>query len=83
MIEGSNLLKMVQEKLAEKEEVIREQHRQIEDLQKKLAEAGDTAESEAVILEQMQQLMELTEKLEQAEAKGKEDALALEEKEEV
>ncbi|MCC6546135.1 hypothetical protein IT570_03115 [Candidatus Sumerlaeota bacterium] len=84
MIEGSNLLKMVQEKLAEKEEVIHEQQRQIEELQKSLESQGDgTGESEAVIREQMEQLLEMTEKLEKAEAKAKEDEQALQEKEEV
>jgi len=65
-MEGSNLLRLVQEKLSEKEEIIHEQQRQITELQERLGTAEPRAavlaealqEKDAVIREMMQQVEE-------------------------
>lgn len=74
--DSNNLLKLIREKLAEKEEIIHEQQRQIADLERRLAEASgsgggtsaeESEEKDALIMEQMTQINDLTEKLTAAE----------------
>ncbi len=63
--ERGNLLKMIQEKLTEKEEIIAEQQQQINDLEEKLRNAGgessDDSDTDEVIRVQMEQIIELQE----------------------
>lgn len=87
MFEGSNLLKLVQEKLAEKEEIIHEQQLQIEELTASLrvarAAADGAGEKDEVIRAQMEQLAELNDQVEELQRQIVAGEKALEEKEEV
>lgn len=81
MVEGKNLLRLVQDKLAEKEEVIHELQGQLEQLrgrvgnvdtlEQRLRDAeAQLAEKDEVILELMQQVEELTAKVSTIEPAG-------------
>ena len=69
-----NLLRLVEDKLAEKDEVIFEQQRQIAALEDRLRSGGGGVvagdDKDELIREQMQQILELTERIATLEAGG-------------